>query len=283
MAKKSGLGRGLSAIFEEVEDAYEKEVTKDRSSVKEIPIELIEVNPFQPRKTFDEEALEELGQSIQKHGLIQPVLVIETKHGFMLIAGERRLRATKLIGLERIKAVVAELPESSFREIALIENIQRENLNALELAQSYKELISDYGITHEELAETVHKSRAHITNTLRLLQLGEYAREKITTGDITHGHSKILVGLEDKQQKKIVDSIINQNLNVRQTESLVRALKEEPKSDDKKSTKRSKGLDFSPLSKKMAESGLKIKTSGNKLVINFESQEDIDRLFNIIK
>lgn len=282
MAKKSGLGRGLSAIFEEVEDAYEKEITSHKTHIKEIDLDDIEVNPFQPRKSFEESALVELSESIKKHGLIQPILVVEKKHGFMLIAGERRLRATKMAGLETINAVIAKLPENSFREIALIENIQRENLNPLELAQSYKELISDYGITHEELATTVHKSRTHITNTLRLLQLGNYTREKLAKNEITNGHAKILVGLKEKDQKKIVDSIINQNLNVRQAESLVKAIKANDDDEVRKISVK-KSLNFDTLTKKLATNGLKIKATGDKIVINFESQDDIDRLLYIIK
>lgn len=247
MAKKTGLGRGLGAIFEEVEDAYNKDINSienNSSSVREISLEDIEVNPFQPRKTFDKEALLELSESIKKHGLLQPILVIKSTNGYMLIAGERRFRATKLAGLDTIKAVVGEIPQENFREIALIENIQRENLNAVELATSYKELIEDYGITHEELADIVHKSRAHVTNTLRILQLSDYAIKQLEQQNISQGHGKILVGLDEKTQRKIVDSIINQNLNVRQTEALVKNFKPEEKNRSKEKSKNSFQLEI---------------------------------------
>lgn len=281
LGKKTGLGKGLGAIFEEVEDAYNKDIenAKSGSSVKDIKLEDIEVNPFQPRKTFDQDALQELSFSIQKHGLLQPVLVIKTQSGFMLIAGERRFRASKLAGLDTIKAVVGQIPKESFREIALIENIQRENLNAVELARSYKELIEDYGITHEELASIVHKSRTHVTNTMRMLHLSDYAVENLEQQNISQGHGKILVGLDDRTQKKIVDTIINQNLNVRQAEAMVKNVKE----DDKVfSTPKSRtaSYDFDKLKGFLDSSKVKYALKKDKLVFTFSSQEDVDNLIS---
>ncbi len=280
MAKKSGLGRGLGAIFQEVESAYEQGLGVRKSDLNTIKIDEIELNPFQPRKQFDEEALQELSASIKKHGVIQPILVVEKEKGFMLIAGERRLRASRLAGLETIKAVIVELPQSSFREIALIENIQRENLNPLELAQSYKELINDYAITHEELAQIVHKSRTHITNTMRLLNLGSYAAQKLLNLEITHGHAKILVGLSEKDERKIVDSIINQNLNVRQTEKLVKSIKEETSAVKKEQKIK---FDFKPVISRFAACGIRAKVSGSKIVISVENAGELEKLLEIIK
>ncbi|MGP1560761.1 MAG: ParB/RepB/Spo0J family partition protein [Helicobacteraceae bacterium] len=279
MAKKTGLGRGLGAIFQEVESAYEKGLGVRKSDLNTIKIDEIELNPFQPRKQFDEEALQELSASIKKHGVIQPILVVEKEKGFMLIAGERRLRASRLAGLETIKAVIVELPQSSFREIALIENIQRENLNPLELAQSYKELINDYAITHEELAQIVHKSRTHITNTMRLLNLGSYAAQKLLSLEITHGHAKILVGLSEKDERKIVDSIINQNLNVRQTEKLVKSIKEETSAVKKEQKIK---FDFKPVISRFAACGIRAKVSGSKIVISVENAGELEKLLEII-
>ncbi|HQR74733.1 MAG: chromosome partitioning protein ParB, partial [Sulfurovum sp. 39-42-12] len=226
------LGRGLGEILSEVEEAYEKDLSDINSfeleargaRVEELSVGSITANPFQPRKHFDEQALKELSQSISEHGLLQPIVVIETENGYLLIAGERRLRAHKLAGLSHIKAIIAdvEMDEARLRELALIENIQRENLNAIELANSYAELIEVHNITHDELSSIVHKSRSQITNTMRLLSLSAYAQEQLVEGKISQGHAKILVGLDEKKQKIIIDSIMGQKLSVRDTEQMVK-------------------------------------------------------------
>lgn len=230
------LGRGLGDILTEVEEAYEKdlrnvdsfELESKGAKIDELPIELISANPFQPRKHFDQEALEELSQSIVEHGLLQPVVVIEKEDGYLLIAGERRLRAHKLAKITHIKAIIAhaDIDEIKLRELALIENIQRENLNAIELAKSYSELIDVHSITHDELSSVVHKSRSHITNTMRLLALSPYVQEQLVEDKISQGHAKVLVGLDEKKQKIVIDSVIGQKLSVRDTENLVKKYKE---------------------------------------------------------
>jgi len=283
MARKTGLGRGLGSILQEVESAYEKNSGVRKSDLNNIKIDQIKPNPFQPRKQFDDEALKELSLSIKKHGVIQPILVVERDDDFMLVAGERRLRASKMAGLTSIKAIIAELPPgTNLREIALIENIQRENLNPLELARSYRELIDDYSITHDELAQIVHKSRTHITNTLRLLKLGEYASKKLLSEEITHGHAKILIGLDEKEEQKVVDSIINQNLNVRQAEKLVRSLKEEKDLQQEGST-RSIRFDFSLILERLSARGIEARVSGSKIVINIKNEETLKKLSEIIR
>ena len=230
------LGRGLGDILLEVEEAYEKdlsdidsfELEKQGAGVEEVDVEIITPNPFQPRKHFDKKSLEELSRSISEHGLLQPIVIIEKEEGYLLIAGERRLRAHKLAGLETIKAIIADvdIDEVRLRELALIENIQRENLNSIELANSYSELIEVHAITHDELSSIVHKSRSQITNTLRLLSLSAYVQDKISSDKITQGHAKILVGLEEKQQQIIIDSIIGQKLSVRESEKIVKKYKD---------------------------------------------------------
>jgi ParB family chromosome partitioning protein len=226
------LGRGLGDILSEVEEAYEKdlsgidsfELEAQGARVEELPVEKISPNPFQPRKHFDEGALKELSHSIKEHGLLQPIVVIEKEEGYLLIAGERRLRAHKLANLPSIKAIIAnvEIDEFRLRELALIENIQRENLNAIELAHSYAELIEVHNITHDELSDIVHKSRSQITNTMRLLSLSDYAKKQLVKGKISQGHAKVLVGLDEKKQKIIIDSIIGQKLSVRDVEKMVK-------------------------------------------------------------
>jgi len=232
------LGRGLGDILSEVEEAYEKdlsgidsfELEAQGARVEELSVEKITPNPFQPRKHFDESALKELSASIKAHGLLQPIVVIEKEDGYLLIAGERRLRAHKLAKIPVIKAIVAnvEIDEFRLRELALIENIQRENLNAIELANSYAELIEVHNITHDALAEIVHKSRSQITNTMRLLSLGSYAKKQLAEGKISQGHAKVLVGLDEKRQKIIIDSIIGQKLSVRDVEKMVKQDKHTP-------------------------------------------------------
>ena len=226
------LGRGLGDILSEVEEAYKKdlsdidnfELEENGARVEELDVENISPNPFQPRKHFDEEALQELSQSVKQHGLLQPIVVIEKGDGYLLIAGERRLRAHKLAKIPTIKAIIADtqIDEFRLRELALIENIQRENLNAIELANSYAELIEVHKITHEELSSIVHKSRSQITNTMRLLALSAYAKEKLALGKITQGHAKVLVGIDEKKQKIMIDSIIGQKLSVRDAENMVK-------------------------------------------------------------
>jgi ParB family chromosome partitioning protein len=229
------LGRGLGEILSEVEEAYEKdlsdidsfELESQGARVEELSVDRISENPFQPRKHFDEQALKELSQSIVEHGLLQPIVVIEKEDGYLLIAGERRLRAHKLAKITNIKAIIADadIDEIRLRELALIENIQRENLNAIELANSYAELIDVHNITHDDLSSIVHKSRSQITNTMRLLSLSTYVQNQLVNGKISQGHAKVLVGLDDKKQKVVLDSIIGQKLSVRDTENMVKKYK----------------------------------------------------------
>ena len=229
------LGRGLGEILSEVEEAYEKdlsnidsfELESQGARVEDIAVDRIAANPFQPRKHFDEQALKELSQSIAEHGLLQPIVVIEKEDGYLLIAGERRLRAHKLAKLTKIKAIIAnvDIDEVRLRELALIENIQRENLNAIELANSYAELIEVHNITHDDLSSIVHKSRSQITNTMRLLSLSPYVQEQLAEGKISQGHAKVLVGLDEQKQKIVIDSVIGQKLSVRDTENMVKNYK----------------------------------------------------------
>ena len=276
MAKKS-LGRGLGDILGEVAEAYEKEIPQN--SVVEIEIDQIRKNPYQPRKHFDEKALLELAESIKEHGLLQPVVVIEDLDGFMLIAGERRLRAAKIAGLSKIKAIVAKIDKSKYREFALIENIQRENLSALELAQAYKELIEEYGITQEELAKIVKKSRTHITNTLRLLSLSNYAQKALQEGKITPGHAKVLVGLDEKEQQVLVDSIVGQKLSVRDVEKITSHQKN--KSTNLKSECVS--VDVEPVVSLLREYGFEVKKSRNKVSIEFTNSNEVDKFLKILQ
>ena len=283
MAKRS-LGRGLGAILEDVELAYKAELNEGNSDiVKDIDLDLIVENPYQPRKNFDETALRELSESIKRHGLIQPIIVIEKDGGYMLIAGERRFRATKLLGESKIKAIVADIESQSLRELALIENIQREDLNPIELANSYKELIDEYKITQDGLANIIHKSRVQITNTMRLLSLSAVTQEYIKEGKLTQGHAKVIVGLEPNDEKTAVDTIIGQRLSVRETENLVKNLKNKlpPKAALKLDERYLERL--ANLKEVFSKFDVPIKIKGKKITIEFDDIADIDRLINKIK
>ena len=284
MAKKGGLGRGLEAILGDVELAYKAELNEGNGDmVKDINLDLIVENPYQPRKNFDETALRELSESIKRHGLIQPIIVIEKDGGYMLIAGERRFRATKLLGESRIKAIVADIESQSLRELALIENIQREDLNPIELANSYKELIDEYKITQDGLANIIHKSRVQITNTMRLLSLSAVTQEYIKEGKLTQGHAKVIVGLEPNDEKTAVDTIIGQRLSVRETENLVKNLKNKlpPKTALKLDERYLERL--ANLKEIFSKFDVPVKIKGKKITIEFDDIADIDRLINKIK
>jgi ParB family chromosome partitioning protein len=286
------LGRGLGDILQEVEEAYEKnldgmesfELEEQGARVEEIDVNLISPNPFQPRKYFDNEALKELSASIKKHGLLQPVVVIEKDDDYLLVAGERRLRAHKLANLPTIKAIVAdvEIDEFRLRELALIENIQREDLNAMELAYSFAELIEVHNITHEELANIVNKSRSQITNTLRLLSLSKYAQEQVSKGKISQGHAKVLIGLDIEKEKVLIDSIIGQKLSVRETEKLVKKYKSKEKDITTiKDTEDNIISEYKEELKELLPFEYKIKS--NKLEISFNNKKDIENFLKLLK
>ncbi len=284
---KQRLGRGLSAILDDVEDAYRQDIESDTTVVREIPLNEITPNKYQPRTHFDEEALQELSRSLQKHGQLQPIVVIEKDDGFMIIAGERRFRAAKLAGFNTIKAVVADFQNQNLRELALIENIQRENLSSLELAQSYKELIEEYQITQEELSNIIHKSRSQITNTLRLLQLTPYTQKLLTENKITQGHAKMLVGLDSDTEKLVADTIVGQKLSVRESEELIKSLKNsQPDADTGLTAKTAPRVTeiegLSDVTSKLKSLGLKTSKSKNKITISFADEAQIKAFLSVL-
>ena len=283
MAKKA-LGRGLGAIFEDVEDAYSKDISDSADLVREIEIDRISPNPYQPRKYFNETAIKELSESIKKHGLLQPIIVVAKDNDYMLLAGERRYRATKEAGLNTIRAIVADIEHENLRELALIENIQREDLNPIELGIAYKELIEEYNITQEGLSEIIKKSRTQITNTLRLLSLTDKTKDLVAIGKISQGHAKVLVGLEEKDEQTVVNTILGQKLSVRETEQLVKKLKNsEFRVDDIKKKETKENFEFSPLEQKLKSFGLKTKTKAHSITIEFENSESINQFLEKIK
>jgi len=291
MAKKGGLGRGLGDILEDIGSNYESQFNEVIESsdvgdtVAEIDVDLIDPNPYQPRKHFDEKKLQELSDSIKRHGLLQPIVVISVDDRYILIAGERRLRATKLAKLDTIKAIIAQvdLDEIRLRELALIENIQRENLNPIELAQSYKELIEVHNITHEELSNIVNKSRSQITNTLRLLNLNEYVQKKLISDEISQGHAKILVGLDEKEQKVLTDTILGQKLSVRDLEQLVSKIKSKKSSISKEKEKLEYKLPKKQLQEILQNFPFETKIKKQSVEILLHSNEELEDFIAFIK
>ncbi len=275
--KSMALGRGLDALLGEIDEAYENEGTQ-RDSVFELSLKDIRANPFQPRKSFDEASLLELAESIKNDGLLQPIVVSQDLDGYVLIAGERRLRASKLAKLKTIRCILINSDDEKMRKLALIENIQREELNAIELSLAYEELIKLHQITHEELANMIHKSRTHITNTLRLLQLSSKTQKALLEKKITAGHAKVLVVLDEKQQQLIVNSIIGQKLSVREVEAMIKNMKSDRIIETKKSIQPQ--YNFSNLKNRFDNLGLKAKTSKNKLTIEFDSENQIEDFLN---
>jgi len=275
--KSQKLGRGLGALLGEIDEAYDNEVSQ-KDSIVEISLKEIRPNPYQPRKSFDEEALAELSESIKNDGLIQPIVVTEDIDGYILIAGERRFRASKLAKLKSIRAIILNSDEQKMRQFALIENIQREELNSIELAHAYSELIKLHEITHEELSNVIHKSRTHITNSIRLLQLSQKTQKALIEKKITAGHAKVLIGLDEKQQQLMVNSIIGQKLSVREVESTIKNMKDTKTVPEKKP--QSIQYDFFDLKDRLGMLGFKAKSSQNKITIEFDNETQIEEFLN---
>ncbi|ECO1974372.1 ParB/RepB/Spo0J family partition protein [Campylobacter jejuni] len=270
--------RGLSSLISDMDTVYSKELDFDKNQSTMIEIDQISPNPFQPRKNFDQEALDELANSIKEFGLIQPIIVFKKNNKFILVAGERRLRAVKALGKKEILAFIADIDENKLRELALIENIQRENLNPIELANSYKDLMQVHKITQENLAELIHKSRTQITNTLRLLNLDIRTQELIASGKISQGHAKVLVGLDQKDEKMLVDSIIGQKLNVRDTEKIVKKIKNNeslPNQEFEDEIKKLKQI--------LNHFGFDCKNKNNDFVIHLENIDKIKKLIKMLE
>ncbi|MGP1528087.1 MAG: ParB/RepB/Spo0J family partition protein [Campylobacter sp.] len=278
MAKKGGLGRGLNSILLDVENSFSKEL---ENSVLEIEISQISPNSFQPRKIFDENALKELSESIKAHGLLQPIIVTQKENGYMLIAGERRLRATKLLGQSKIRAIVADFADKNLRELALIENIQREDLNPIELANSYKELINEYKITQEELGNIVKKSRPVITNTMRLLNLSDFTQQALIDGKISVGHAKVMLGFDKKDEKELLNTIIGQKLTANDTEKLVKQMKNRNNAPSKFTNDTEFQVEILKL-KKILQDYAKVTTKNKKVTLNFTEISKIRDLIDKI-
>ncbi len=289
MAKK-GLGKGLDALFGDggAEDIIApKPIAKDGDYVESIKLVDIEPNKGQPRKDFDDESLDELAQSIKEHGVITPIIVKRAENGFYtIVAGERRWRASKKAGLKQIPAIVKNLTEIETQEIALIENLQRQDLNPVEEALGYKKLMDDFSLTQEQISQKMGKSRSSVANSLRILSLPDDVVKLLQNGDISFGHAKVILSCESKkQQSEIALKVVNEDLSVRATEQL---LKEKPKKAKKeKKIDLNLKLAFDEIEKSMSSSlgtNVKIADKGNKGTIQIEyySAEELERIVKIL-
>ncbi len=281
--KKSALGRGLGALIPEIDE----ENTTEGKYINEIEINKIFPNEDQPRKNFDDEKLAQLTASIKEHGVIQPIIVKREGEFYKIIAGERRWRAAKLAGLKKVPVIEKKLSELETMELSLIENLQRENLNPIEEALAYKQLIDEYKLTQDEIAEKLGKSRPSITNSMRLLNLDERVQTYIAEGTMSEGHGKVLLGLTDKEQQyEVSKKIIDENLSIRQTEELIKSLIKNRKKTPAK--KVSKDIYIKDIEEKLKSVlGTKVYiTKGknrNKIEIEYYSEDDLQRILNIFK
>ncbi|HLS12742.1 MAG TPA: ParB/RepB/Spo0J family partition protein [Flavobacteriaceae bacterium] len=290
--RKQALGRGLSALLndpkEEIKSAEDKNADKIVGTIIELEIENIEVNPFQPRTSFNEESLKELASSIKELGIIQPITVRKlSRNKFQLVSGERRFRAAKLVGLETIPSYVRLANDQESLEMALVENIQRQDLDPIEIALSYERLINEIELTQEALSDRVGKSRSTIANYLRLLKLDPIIQTGMRDAFITMGHGRALINIDDpKTQIDIYMKVIDQSLSVRQTEALVR----EYKNPTAKEAKKPSLPNFAQKAKKELSSyldskvSLRVNKSGKgQMVVPFKSEEDLNRILKLIR
>ena len=294
MKNNRGLGKGLSALFSETEEDYGKsllfdeEVPPKGEGVTEIEISSIFANPNQPRKVFDQTALQELADSIAKHGVIMPIIVNKSGDRYMIIAGERRFRASKLAGLNTVPVIVKNYNERQIKEISLIENLQREDLNPIEAATAMRSLMDDYGLTQEDLADRIGKSRPAIANTLRLLSLSPEVIKLVANGNLSAGHARALISVPQIDQIKLAENIVKDGASVRDVEKMVKDYFTPPEEKVKKKIKQELSLELKELIMDMQRVfGTKVNAIGNdrkgRIYIDYYTRDDLDRLAEILE
>lgn len=276
---KRGLGRGLEALIPVLD--------KHEENVQEIDIKKIVANDKQPRKDFDESKLDELAASMKQHGVLQPVILRKKGSVYELVAGERRWRAAAKAGIERIPAIVKELSDAEVMEIALIENLQREDLNPMEEAMAYKSLMNDFGLTQEELSKRVGKSRSQIANTVRLLNLDKEIQDLVTEDKLTAGHARALLSIQDKSMRiKLAKRICEEDLSVRQTEQIVKKISKEKSKIANEKPKEINPVIIDITEKLQRALGTRVKIKGNekrgKIEIEFYSGDELERILEAI-
>jgi ParB family chromosome partitioning protein len=277
--RQQGLGRGLASLIPQRAQPV---------GTTDIAISRIQVNPYQPRKRMDEEALATLAASIAEHGVIQPIVVSETLEGYRLIAGERRVRAAQLAGLDRIPAVVRQVADHDQLQLALIENIQRADLDSIEEAHAYRQLIDEFGLSQEDVAARVGRARSTIANTLRLLDLDPAVQDAIAQGKITEGHARAIAGLPTDAQPRVLATVLERDLSVRETEEVVRRLRQPQKAQAQVRVERQ---DTDPDLERVEEDfrrtlGTKVSLAktrrGGRIVIEYYSDDDLGRIYEKI-
>jgi ParB family chromosome partitioning protein len=278
------LGKGLDALITSLH-------IDESDKIIQIPLSQLRANPYQPRKHFNEDSIKELAESIREHGVIQPIIVRKVLKGFEIIAGERRLRASQVCGLATIPAVERSFSDQQVMEIALIENVQREDLNALEIAVAYQSIIDSFSLTQEELSAKVGKSRSHIANFLRLLQLPEAIKQYVSRGTLSMGHARAIVGVKDDQLKKqLAETAISKQWSVRDLEEEIKKLEELPGKEKEATKKKEKNRDpfinqAEEQLRDMYRTTVKIKQQNErgKIELVYYSQEDLNRLLELLQ
>ncbi|RYL90881.1 ParB/RepB/Spo0J family partition protein [Sporolactobacillus sp. THM7-4] len=280
------LGKGLDAFFPSTF------TDEPNTAIESVNVSDLRPNPYQPRKTFDEEGLAELTKSIKEHGIIQPLIVRKSIKGYDIVAGERRYRGARLAGLKRVPVLIKELSDNDMMQIALIENLQRENLNPIEEASAYRKLMDGLKLTQDELAKKLGKSRPHIANHLRLLQLDKTVKALLAEGKLSMGHGRALVGLKDKKQMAaVVNKVIKEQMNVRQLESLIQKLNHNvPRGTVKKKkdwTMPAELKEKVSLLRERFGTAVKIKPAANKekgkIELEYYSPDDLNRLIELLE
>ena len=286
--KRRALGRGLEQLFNDQSidfNNFEETIideAKSNNEVVEISLDELRANPYQPRKVFDETALNELAESIKEHGVFQPIIVKKSIKGYDIIAGERRFRASKIAGLKTIPAIIKDFSDDEMMQIALLENLQRENLTAIEEAKAYKGIIDSMNITQEELAKKLGKSRSHITNMIGLLKLPASIQDMILYNKISMGHARVLSKLEDVNQiEKLAEKIIDENISVHELEEI--ASNDKYKRTIKINRKSSSNDEYKYVEKHLKEKlGTTVKITDNKMTIKFANVQDLNRILEIM-
>ena len=286
--KTKKLGKGLDAIFGEASQGGDLQsvisaIEKKAPQLSQVEVKLKDIrpNPYQPRKHFDEEKLNELAVSIKEHGIFQPIILKESVQGYEIVAGERRFRAASIVGLEEVPAIIVDFSDQQMMEIALLENIQREDLNAIEEAQAYQSMMKKLKLTKEELSKRVGKSRAHIANTVRLLKMPKKLQDYVLEGTLTMGHIKPLITIDEKKALEVAQKAIDNELSVREVEDIVKGIKlqdvrkAKPKEEKPKEYVYVEGL----LRKKYRT---KIKVDDNTITIKYSDTKDLNRILEIM-
>ena len=287
MAKKSKLGHGLEAATQGLDAIFGENITDllediqhNNTSATEINVNEIKPNPYQPRKQFDEKKLQELADSIAIHGVFTPILVKKAVSGYELVAGERRLRASKMASKETIPAIIVDFDDEAMMEIALLENVQREDLNAIEEAQGYQKIIEKLDMTQEQLAKRIGKSREHVTNMLRLLKLPEAVQKMVLDGKLSMGHVRALLGVENQEDLILLaNQAIKEHLSVRKVEALVK----EMNAPKKKKTEQKEDPFIESLNHRLEDKfQTKVKIDAKQIVISYHGVDDLNRILEIL-